>query len=58
MAPKVNGLAGRVVMVTGGATGIGAAIVERLAVEGALVACCYNKSAEAAQALAGSPRGT
>jgi 3-oxoacyl-[acyl-carrier protein] reductase len=39
-------------MVTGGATGIGAAIVERLAADGARVACCYNKSRGAAQALA------
>jgi 3-oxoacyl-[acyl-carrier protein] reductase len=41
----------RVALVTGGATGIGAAIVERLAVDGARVACCYNKSQAAAEAL-------
>jgi 3-oxoacyl-[acyl-carrier protein] reductase len=47
-----NGFAGKVVMVTGGATGIGAACVERFASLGASVACCYNKSAETAHALA------
>ena len=34
--------AGTVAMVTGGATGIGAAIVTRLAEMGASVACCYH----------------
>ena len=43
---------GKLAMVTGGATGIGAAIVERLALLGADVACCYNKSHTHAQALA------
>lgn len=45
---------GRLVFVTGGATGIGAAIVERFAVLGADVACCYNKSRAGAEALAAS----
>ena len=45
-------LNGKVAMVTGGATGIGAAAVERLALLGADVACCYNKSRASAQALA------
>jgi len=45
-------LVGRVVMVTGGATGIGAACVELFASQGARVACCYNKSAEPADKLA------
>ena len=40
-----------VVMVTGGATGIGAAVVERFARAGHMIACCYNKSREPAQAL-------
>lgn len=43
---------GRVAMVTGGATGIGAAISERLALLDAKVACCYNTSRTAAEALA------
>jgi len=43
---------GQLAFVTGGATGIGAAIVERLASEGAAVACCYHKSRAGAKALA------
>ena len=45
-------LTGSVAMVTGGATGIGAGIVERLAMLGADVACCYNTSRAAAESLA------
>jgi len=41
-----------VAMVTGGATGIGAAIVERLCAAGIRVACCYHKSQAAAESLA------
>ncbi len=48
----MNRLEDRIAVVTGGGTGIGAAIVERLAELGAAVACCYNKSAAAAQTLA------
>ena len=33
-------------MATGGGTGIGAAIVERFAMLGAEVACCYNQSVD------------
>ena len=44
-------LDGKIAMVTGGATGIGAAIVEKLAVNGAHVACCYNKSSDKAELL-------
>ena len=43
---------GDIAMVTGGATGIGAAIVERLADMGASVACCYHTSRAAAETLA------
>jgi 3-oxoacyl-[acyl-carrier protein] reductase len=45
-------LSGNIAMVTGGATGIGAAAVERLATLGADVACCYNRSRAGAEALA------
>ena len=47
-------LTGNTAMVTGGATGIGASVVERLAREGANVACCYNTSQAAAESLADS----
>ena len=43
---------GQLALVTGGATGIGAAIVERFAMLGAGVACCYNKSRANAEELA------
>jgi 3-oxoacyl-[acyl-carrier protein] reductase len=48
----VDAFAGQVVMVTGGATGLGAAIVQRFAELGADVACCYHKSRAGAEALA------
>lgn len=44
-------LAGKVALVTGGSRGIGAAIAERLALEGAHVAISYEKSSERAQAV-------
>jgi 3-oxoacyl-[acyl-carrier protein] reductase len=44
-------LAGRVAIVTGGARGIGRAIVTRLVDEGARVAFTYNSSPDAARAL-------
>lgn len=47
----MSSLPSKVVMVTGGATGIGAAIVERFALAGHQVACCYHKSGQAAQDL-------
>ena len=45
-------LNGKIVFITGGATGIGAKIVERFATLGASVACCYNKSRADAETLA------
>ena len=48
--------AGQVVMITGGATGLGAAMVGRFAMLGADVACCYHKSAAGAEALAAKLR--
>jgi 3-oxoacyl-[acyl-carrier protein] reductase len=49
--------AGSVAMVTGGGTGIGAAIVTRLAAMGASVACCYHTSRNGAEALASKLNG-
>jgi 3-oxoacyl-[acyl-carrier protein] reductase len=47
-----TGLDGKGVLVTGGAGGIGSAIVRRFAAEGARVAVHYNSSHNAAEALA------
>lgn len=50
-SPTHQPLAGKVALVTGGARGIGAAIVRRLARDGAAVAFTYSSSAAPAQAL-------
>ena len=48
----MNKLANKIALVTGGSRGIGAAIVKRLAAEGATVAFTYNSSPEKAESLA------
>lgn len=52
------GIEGKVALVTGGSRGIGAAIAERLAAEGADVALTYNASADRAEQVAAAIRGT
>jgi 3-oxoacyl-[acyl-carrier protein] reductase len=49
----MNGLAGKVALVTGGGRGIGAGIVRRLAAEGAKVVFTYHASSAPAAALVG-----
>ncbi len=52
------GLAGRVAVVTGGSSGIGAACVQRLAELGATVAIGYNSGRDRAEALAATLPGS
>ncbi len=54
IAPPSLPLAGKVALVTGGAGGIGEAICQSLAREGANVIVGYHRSAAAAEALAGA----
>jgi 3-oxoacyl-[acyl-carrier protein] reductase len=49
---KLPDLAGKAVLVTGGSTGIGAALARTLAAQGALVALTYKDSGAAAESLA------
>jgi 3-oxoacyl-[acyl-carrier protein] reductase len=51
-------LAGKAALVTGGSRGIGAAIVRRLATDGASVAFTYSASAERANALVAEVKAT
>ncbi|HEY0618379.1 MAG TPA: SDR family NAD(P)-dependent oxidoreductase, partial [Kribbella sp.] len=53
---STSSLAGKRVLVTGGSSGIGAAIVRRLAAQGATVAVNYRSDQEAAEALVGELR--
>src|SRR5919199_585606 len=55
--PSTPSLAGKVAVVTGGSSGIGAATVRRLAAAGASVAVGYNTGADRAAALVGELAG-
>ena len=54
---SIPDLAGKVVLVTGASTGIGAALARAYAEQGCKVGLHYNQSADAAEALAGEIRG-
>ena len=59
--PSIPDLSGKAVLVTGGSTGIGAALVEAYAEQKCRVGLHYNESQDAAEALAarlrdGAPR--
>ncbi|MET0598686.1 MAG: SDR family oxidoreductase [Mesorhizobium sp.] len=56
-APSFPDLAGKAVLVTGGSTGIGAALVRAYAAQGCRVGLHYNQSRDAAEALAAELRG-
>jgi len=57
VAVTIADLAGKVVLVTGGSTGIGAALVEAYVAQKCRVGLHYHASAEAAEALAARLRG-
>ncbi|WP_459546163.1 SDR family NAD(P)-dependent oxidoreductase [Nocardia sp. X0981] len=52
------GLQGKVALITGGSRGIGSAIAERLAADGADIALTYNTSADRAEQVAAAVRAT
>jgi len=55
---NMNKLTGKIALVTGGSRGIGAAIVKRLAAEGASVAFTYNSSQKKAELLVAEIQGS
>jgi 3-oxoacyl-[acyl-carrier protein] reductase len=57
-APSIPDLSGKAVLVTGGSTGIGAALVEAYAAQKCRVGLHYNESQDAAEALAARLRAS